>query len=608
MANLQATTITGGVFEKSGTSTTAESSLTVPRMGTDASWYADNANAAVMTASTYTTAGKTVFAYYEGGLPGTTYGVKPRAIVATVTGDSIVYGTAGQNVAAYSVVADSNNDAEDGISIGYEQTEDKILLCYGTNGNHQHTMVVGTVVGTTTTWGTATDFDSGSTPEDDSLRHNSMVWIGGMGGDTTNRLVLAYQDDDRDGAVRVMTISGTTPTAHAVAEFATGDPPTDHCVAYIGAGKFIVAYNRLGNGEAAVGTVTGGSTNTISMAAYFRFDVHDNDSVAAQADKMAIANDGTANKVVIAFVDGASSAQRGYVRVGTWNGSVIAQGTEQIFDGAAGTDAVSLVYHAEANKMLLFYRPGGSNDIVSRTITISGTNITLGSVTALPNSDSSTNLDHSCANYDPLNKRALVFRNKGNEYGAWGIAVNLLESTLTVDLALGNFQAVNLETHTSDIRTITITNLNAAAPKTCTFTLRITQGSVPRNFIWSVMNEQTLSCTTQQYYGWMKPVPPLTTSTLSVGMTVTSGGGAPFPSGATITSIPNSETASGPTGATATGTFNLTFRPASFPLIKWAGGTGPTLTQTENAVDVYSFTTYDNGATWYGEIVGQDIK
>ena len=69
----------------------------------------------------------------------------------------------------------------------------------------------------------------------------------------------------------------------------------------------------------------------------------------------------------------------------------------------------------------------------------------------------------------------------------------------------------------------------------------------------------TLSCTTQQYYGWMKPVPPLTTSSLSVGMTVTSGGGAPFPSGATITSIPNSETASGPTGASATGTFDLTF-------------------------------------------------
>jgi len=32
------------------------------------------------------------------------------------------------------------------------------------------------------------------------------------------------------------------------------------------------------------------------------------------------------------------------------------------------------------------------------------------------------------------------------------------------------------------------------------------------------------------------------------------------------------------------------------------------ISATTEAVDVYSFTTYDNGTTWYGEIVGQDIK
>lgn len=32
------------------------------------------------------------------------------------------------------------------------------------------------------------------------------------------------------------------------------------------------------------------------------------------------------------------------------------------------------------------------------------------------------------------------------------------------------------------------------------------------------------------------------------------------------------------------------------------------ISATDNAVDVYSFTTYDNGTTWYGSIVGQDIK
>ena len=32
------------------------------------------------------------------------------------------------------------------------------------------------------------------------------------------------------------------------------------------------------------------------------------------------------------------------------------------------------------------------------------------------------------------------------------------------------------------------------------------------------------------------------------------------------------------------------------------------VTTTDNAVDVLSFTSFDNGTTWYGSIVGQDIK
>jgi hypothetical protein len=40
--------------------------------------------------------------------------------------------------------------------------------------------------------------------------------------------------------------------------------------------------------------------------------------------------------------------------------------------------------------------------------------------------------------------------------------------------------------------------------------------------------------------------------------------------------------------------------------VKWVSA--PTLSTTNDAVDVYSFTTYDNGTTWYGEIVGQDIR
>jgi hypothetical protein len=41
---------------------------------------------------------------------------------------------------------------------------------------------------------------------------------------------------------------------------------------------------------------------------------------------------------------------------------------------------------------------------------------------------------------------------------------------------------------------------------------------------------------------------------------------------------------------------------------KWEAGTVPTLTTTNNAVDILSFTTYDNGTTWHGSVVGQNFS
>lgn len=40
--------------------------------------------------------------------------------------------------------------------------------------------------------------------------------------------------------------------------------------------------------------------------------------------------------------------------------------------------------------------------------------------------------------------------------------------------------------------------------------------------------------------------------------------------------------------------------------INWAGGTGPTITQTIDREDVFGFRSYDGGSTWYAAIMGQD--
>ena len=42
--------------------------------------------------------------------------------------------------------------------------------------------------------------------------------------------------------------------------------------------------------------------------------------------------------------------------------------------------------------------------------------------------------------------------------------------------------------------------------------------------------------------------------------------------------------------------------------IKWPASTGPTISTVNNAVDIFSFTTYDAGTTWHGETVGQNFS
>ena len=66
---------------------------------------------------------------------------------------------------------------------------------------------------------------------------------------------------------------------------------------------------------------------------------------------------------------------------------------------------------------------------------------------------------------------------------------------------------------------------------------------------------------------------------------------------------------------TTTSTRNFTW--ASLTAFKWPGGFGdgslldidpPSLTQGADKVDIFSFITYNNGTTWYGQVIGMDYS
>jgi hypothetical protein len=316
-------------------------------------------------------------------------------------------------------------------------------------------------------------------------------------------------------------------------------------MAYVGNGQVVAGYvNTSGILYLKVGTVAGGGTNTITWGSGVTCG-----SVSTSYNQLAIAYDEQNSKVMIAFVAPVYTT-RGRIIAATVSGTG-ASGTNTYsgadeFETDGTCTAISAEYHAAAQKILISYKSAGSTSpqVIAATFVSSGVanenDVVYSFGTAVPIMTASTPA-MTTTSYDALNKKVVVFRDGGEGY-KHGLAIDLLESTVTLDLTTGKFFETDLQSGngTSHITTITAVP-GAVAPKTFTFNLKVTQGSFPRQFKWSG------SALTK--FKWQR---------------------------------------------------------------YWLPGTGwvhrPTISTTNDAVDVYSFTTYDNGATWYSSIVGQNIS
>ena len=521
MATLKSLNIDGNLHEKSGTSSVSETYSDPP--STHPAQTFRTGKVMSTPASTYTKLGQTVV-LYEDETDDEGY-----ACVGTLVAETWTFG---------SLLNVPGTDTLKGISIAYDPDNDKVLTAWAQpGGNHYGSMAVGTVAGTGATssisFGSHVTTNSGSMNiPDGGHKKQGIVWVGGIGGDTTNRLVMAMLNDGNAtyGRATVVTISGTTPSfgAGGWANFTTaGQGAGDVCMAYVGSGQVVVAYIRNSTGYCRVGTVTGSSTNSIVWStSEYQYAAGGVDP-GWSGTKNSIDYDANAGKFLIAYVD-SSINTHGRAKVGTVTGTgasaSIAFGTEQVFDTNA-TDAISVVFQTTNNHFLISYNPGGAGNITAKAATISGTDVAFGTVKVIDTS----NPDNISSSYDSHND-LIVTTWVDNQASDGSVAsVDFSGSTATVDLSTGNYFEADLEGQ-SNIKTFTITE-TLAATRGIPFFLKITQGSVIRNFIWSQITN-----------------------------------------------------------------------------VKWPAGTGPTITATNNAVDILSFTTYDEGDTWYGETVGQNFS
>ena len=332
-----------------------------------------------------------------------------RARVGTVSGTSISWGTA----------VEFNGASTEYFAIAYMGSS-KVFIAYRDNGNSGYgTGIVGTVSGTDISFGSEAVFATNEITDWSSVVYDP----------DTGKVVIAYQDNvsPHYGRAVVATVSGTTISYGSLATFESA------YVKYIGTvydttnDKVVIAYQDYGNsryGTAIVGTVSGTSISFGTPAIF-----NSNGETSYMSETLGFTN----GKVVIAYKDEGDSNKAKAV-VATVSGTDITFGTPAVYD-SDGTMYTSISSNSSTGEVLISYQDEGNSDSGTAIVaTVSGTDITFGTPLVYNSGQSS----YTSSAYDSTNDKAVIaYRDAGGSY--YGTAVVYSFSTIATNLTAENY-------------------------------------------------------------------------------------------------------------------------------------------------------------------------
>ena len=311
---------------------------------------------------------------------------KGKAIVGTVSGQSISFGTA---VSFYTATAVNYMVAI------FDPSSEKVVCAFAESGNSFGRAVVGTVSGTSISFATSVSI------EEVVFSH------GGLAIDSTNnKIIFVYRGGSSSGSCKIGTISGTSLTFGSKVDYNSGNT-TENEVAYDTANqKVVISYRDIGNsnyGTAIVGTVSGTS---ISFGSEVVFN-------SATTTSQGMVYDPNEQKVVIVYKDSGNSSY-GTGIVGTVSGTSISFGSEFVFEEASA-NAMRIVYDTVAQLAVVFCRDEGESPSQGYLMpaTISGSTLSYGTKTVF----ATNSLSEIDLVYDPDNEKSIVvYSDAGNSY------------------------------------------------------------------------------------------------------------------------------------------------------------------------------------------------
>ena len=346
---------------------------------------------------------KVVIAYQDAG--NSNYGT---AVVGTVSGTSITFGSP--------VVFGSTNATMYPQGITFDSNSNKIVVAYRDFTNSQYgTAIVGTVSGTTISFGSPVVFRSGGTS-----------WISATFDSGNNKIVISYQDNGNSsyGTAIVGTVSGTSISFGSATIYESGTANYTVATFDSDSGKVVIPYSdgtNGGYGTAVVGTVSGTS---ISFGTPVVFE-------SAASAWLGSTFDSTANKVVIAYYDQGNSSF-GTAIVGTVSGTTISFGSPVVFESSS-TNTLSPIFNSNTGKVVIAYRDSGTSNYGTAVVgTVSGTSISFDTPIVYQNSSTSF---QSTAFDSNSNEVVIAYQDTSNS--SYGTA--LVFQNITPNLTSENF-------------------------------------------------------------------------------------------------------------------------------------------------------------------------
>jgi hypothetical protein len=563
MADLLTTTIDGSITEKIGSAVRADGGTSdIITIAGSAPFPASGTSPICLVTTAYHRAKNRVVAYFFDGATLDTYAV--AAAPSTLDGESLgpwgIYGGA----SSIGKLMDNNIY---GNACSYDRHREEILWAgSGYSPNQIYTRVTwlnsalnpndtGVTYGAAATWAMSAAILEGC------IGPQSLIYVGDDAGSSAGKHVLLYNHPGSEGARRLRAVVGTIDGSQAV-DWNT--PLTNYAVVgtvsrrdyepsgcKVADNKIVAAWGGDTDGliHVRVGTVASGLITFGTLVTTGTY--------AGQnwGGEVTCCFDAASGKVVIVNlrwdgVGGASGKHKIVARTGTVSGTSITLGAEydvvpyqQQYHGK-----VSLVYDENAQRTVLYYKwmDGSIMKLYAKAATITGTNIAFAAAKLVEEPEGSKTFEKG--------------PNASFSYGTCSTYMAHADVKKTIVIRPGTDNANADGGYTKG----TLTHLNRS-----TLTLDLSLG----NFFELDLQRLTYN------------EGPIGTFTI------------------------NNAAAAHVSSFVLKITQGYVARDFDWSLLtafKWIGGTAPTLSTGNDKIDILSFTTYDNGTTWHGSVVGQN--